>query len=681
MNRAEAEKELKKTFGFDKFYEEQWETIKLLSWGKRVLLIEKTGFGKSLCYQYPATKFKGLTVIFSPLIALMRDQVRALNEKGIKAKYINSEQSQEDNVTSIKEAIEGKLKILYIAPERQENLEWIEATRKMNLSMIVIDEAHTISVWGHDFRPSFRRIINLVRLLPKNMPVLATTATATSRVQKDIEKQISENISTIRGNLMRKNFCLFVIEVNSEDEKFIWLGQNINKLPGSGIAYTGTRANTEIYSRWFDFLGIKSIDYNAGLDAETRKNIEEGLLDNKWKCVVSTNALGMGIDKPDIRFVIHTQIPASPIHYYQEIGRAGRDGKPTYIILFYNSKKGNDGISEDYKLPKAFIEGGRPGKEKYQRVINALKKEPLGERQLLKNTNLKQTQIRVIKADLIEQGIIKEVVYDGSKKYEYQYNAPELNTQSFEELRNAKIRELDSMIDYVYTKEPRMKFLCNYLGDKTDTDFDNCDNTKYKKRVVKQSEVYEKKLEEFRENYFPELIVESNASNIINGIAASYYGFSNVGAAIHRSKYEKGGDFPDFLLRLTVKAFKNKYKQNEFELLLFVPPTESGDLVKKFAEKISVELEIPISYKLIKEKETKPQKVFQNGYLKRENVSGVFKYNSPDELKDKSVLLIDDIFDSGATIKEIGKLLTNLGAQKIAPLVIARTIGGDIKIL
>lgn len=680
MDRAEAEKELKKTFGFDKFYEEQWETINLLFQGKRVLLIEKTGFGKSLCYQYPATIFKGLTVIFSPLIALMRDQVRALNEKSIKAKYINSEQSREENANSIQEAIDGKLRILYIAPERQENQDWIEATRRMDLSMIVIDEAHTISVWGHDFRPSFRRIVSLVRLLPKNMPVLATTATATLRVQKDIEKQISENISTIRGNLMRKNFCLFVIEVNSEDEKLIWLGQNMNKLPGSGIVYTGTRANTEIYSRWFDFLGIKSINYNAGLDAETRKNIEKGLLDNKWKSVVSTNALGMGIDKPDIRFIVHTQIPASPIHYYQEIGRAGRDGKPAYIILFYNSKKDSDGISEDYKLPKAFIDGGRPGKEKYRRVINALKKEPLGEKQLMRNTNLKQTQVRVIKADLIEQGIIKEVVYGRSKKYEYQFNAPELNTQSFEELRNTKLKELDSMIDYVYTKEPRMRFLCNYLGDKTDADFDNCDNTRYKKRIVKQSEVYVRRLKEFRENYFPELIVESNTSNIINGIAASYYGFSNVGAVIHRSKYENGGDFPDFLLRLTVKAFRNKYKQKKFDILLYVPPTESGDLVKNFAEKVSDELEIPISYKLIKEKETKPQKVFQNGYLKKENVTGVFNYDSPDELKDKSVLLIDDIFDSGATIREIGKLLTNLGVQRISPLVIARTIGGDIKI-
>jgi len=145
--------------------------------------------------KFPATQLDGITIIFSPLIALMRDQVKGLKEKGINASFINSEQSQEDNSQTIQDAINGKIKILYIAPERQENQEWIQATRQMNLSMIVIDEAHTISVWGHDFRPAFRRIINLIQLLPKNMPVLATTATATKRVQIDVEKQISKDIT------------------------------------------------------------------------------------------------------------------------------------------------------------------------------------------------------------------------------------------------------------------------------------------------------------------------------------------------------------------------------------------------------------------------------------------------------------------------------------------------------
>jgi len=688
MNRTESEIKLYKLFGFDSFYDKQWETINLLFNGKRVLLIEKTGFGKSLCYQFPATQFEGLTVIFSPLIALMRDQVKVLIEKGINAKYINSEQSPEENTQAIREAIEGKLKILYIAPERQENQEWIEATRKMNLSMVVIDEAHTISVWGHDFRPAFRRIINLVHLLPQNMPVLATTATATKRVEKDILQQISGDVVSIRGNLMRDNFKLFVIDVKSEDEKLIWLGQNIQNIPGTGIIYTGTRVNTQLYSRWFDFLGISSIEYNAGLDADTRKRIENGLMENEWKCIVSTNALGMGIDKPDIRFIIHTQIPASPIHYYQEIGRAGRDGEPTYIILFYNSKKDEEGIPEDYKLPKAFIDGGRPGLKKYQRVIDTLKEEPLGERQLMRATNLKQTQARVIKADLVEQGIIKEVYYGRDKKYEYQFNAPELNIQSFEQLREAKLNDLDAMIEYIYTDKPRLKFLCNFLGDTNRSEFNNCDNTKYKKRKVIPTKDLINKLIEFRETYFPVLEVASHKTvegekvlspGLINGIAASYYGVSNVGSTIHRCKYENGGDFPDYLLKLTLKAFRKKFGNQKFDLVIYVPPTESGDLVKNFAVKISSVLKIPVSHKLIKVHTTKPQKVFQNSFLKKDNVAEAFTYTEPSELLGKSVLLIDDIFDSGATIKEIGKLLTNFEAEIIAPLVIAKTVGGDIK--
>jgi len=741
MTRNEAEIKLKEIFGFDKFYDEQWETIEMLLRGERMLLIEKTGYGKSLCFQFPATQFDGITVIFSPLIALMRDQVNSLNKKGISAKYINSEQSHEKNLQVIQDAINGKIKILYVAPERQENQEWIEATRKMNLSMIVIDEAHTISVWGHDFRPAFRRIINLVQLLPKELPILATTATATKRVQADIEQQISGNLTTIRGNLLRENFNLFVIETKSEDEKLLWLAENINKLPGTGLLYTGTRVNTEIYAGWFDFVGINATGYNAGLDSDTRKEIEKGLMSNKWKCVVSTNALGMGIDKPDIRFIIHTQIPASPIHYYQEIGRAGRDGQKTYIILFYNSNKDDDGISEDYKLPKAFVDGGRPGIKKYQKVINAIKQEQLGEKQLMKKTNMKQTQIRVIKADLIDQGIIKEVIFGKSKIYEYQYNAPELNIAKFDELRNAKLKDLDSMLNYVYTSEPRMKFLCKYLGDKLPNKFENCDNTKYKKRTVKPQQSTIKKLKEFRETCFPilhvapilskkfnentdfsvkipdgefveiykdhsliekiplenkilslQIIDDSEKAFIGNlislyikkkdrltdGVASSYYGVSNVGDALHRCKYENGGDFPDFLLKLTLKAFGKTFGHKHFDLIVYVPPTCSGDLVKNFAEKISYALKVPISHKLVKQHETQPQKIFQNGYLKRENVSGAFNYTEPDEINNKSILLVDDIFDSGATIKEIGKLLTNFGAKLIVPLVIARTVGGDI---
>lgn len=291
MLRHEAEILLHKKFRLEKFYDTQWEVINTILKGERVLLIERTGYGKSLCFQFPAITFIGTTVVFSPLIALMRDQVNKLNSYDIPAACINSNQSEEENLAILSKAKRGEIKILYIAPERQENSDWIEATRSISLSMVVVDEAHCISVWGHDFRPSFRRIINLVKLLPKNLPVIATTATATKRVEDDIALQIGGGIKVVRGNLLRENFRLFVIKVRSEDEKMIWLGRNLNKIEGSGIIYTGTRVNTEIYSRWLDFLKYHVTSYNAGHDSETRIETEQGLLKNRWKCVISTNAL------------------------------------------------------------------------------------------------------------------------------------------------------------------------------------------------------------------------------------------------------------------------------------------------------------------------------------------------------------------------------------------------------
>jgi ATP-dependent DNA helicase RecQ len=378
----------------------------------------------------------------------------------------------------------------------------------------------------------------------------------------------------------------------------------------------------------------------------------------------------MGIDKPDIRFIIHTQIPQSPIHYYQEIGRAGRDGRSTDIILFYNS--------EDKSLPLSFIDGGRPSVKKYDQVIEAIHNEPLGEKDLMRRTNLKQTPIRVIKSDLIEQGIIRETNYGKSKKLEYVTGAPALDIKSFEELRKSKTLELEKMIEYVETTESRMKFLCDFLGDPTSDKHNNCDNTGLKKKIFLSDPEWDKKLKEFREGYFPLLDVESRRSKIVNGVASSYYGVSNVGAAIHRSKYENGGDFPDFLLILTLRAFRKKFGDEVFDLLVYVPPTKSGDLVKKFAEKIAGTLRIPISHKLIKKRITAEQKIFENRTLKNDNVKDAFSYEDPEEVSGKKILLIDDVFDSGSTIKEIGRYFTNLGAEKIAPLVIAKTIGGDL---
>jgi|GEM_PF-290556 len=682
LTRTQAEDILRTRFRLNQFYDEQWETIESLLERQRILLIHRTGFGKSLCYQFPAILFDGITIVFSPLIALMRDQIQQLKSLGISAECINSEQTNEENRAILKRARQNDVKILYIAPERQENPEWLEAAEEMNLSMVVIDEAHCISVWGHDFRPAFRRIIDLVESLPQELPVLATTATATEKVAQDIIQQMGGDTKYIHGNLMRENLVLNVVSVSSDDDKLAFLAHSLPELEGTGIIYSGTRADTEEYSKFLNRQGIEAVNYNAGFDAERRREVEEGLLNNRWKCVVATNALGMGIDKPDIRFIIHTQIPQSPIHYYQEIGRAGRDGREAKIILLYNP--------EDRELPEYFIENNRPPVQHYQRVIDSLKskKKAEGIWDLMRKTNLNRTKIEVIIRDLIEQGIVKKVAGGRSKKYEYQSDAPILDTTAFEKFREFKLGELDKIIEYAETNRCRMFYLCDYLEDKDVRVCDKCDNCRGERWIYEINAEWQQKVDDFKNNYFPEIELvprtqqerplSEQKSKLVNGVAFSYYGFSNVGSTIHHCKYENGGDFPDFLLHGVLRAYHSYFRDEKFDLIIYVPPTESGDLVKNFAEKVSTALKIPLSHSLVKPQNTEPQKVFQNYVLKRDNVKDAFDYENLAEVVDKNVLLIDDICDSRATIREIGKLMSKLGVNKIAPLAIAKTISGDI---
>lgn len=234
------------------------------------------------------------------------------------------------------------------------------------------------------------------------------------------------------------------------------------------------------------------------------------------------------------------------------------------------------------------------------------------------------------------------------------------------------------MVGYVNTSKPRMQYLCEFLDDDNNVNYSNCDNTNLNKLTVLLTDEWKNKLINFRESYFPVLEVESRSSNIVNGVAASYYGVSNVGSALHRSKYENGGDFPDFLLRLTLKAFRKTFGNTRFDMVLYVPPTHSGNLVKNFAVKFASVIKVPISHKLVKSRQTSEQKVFQNGWLKQDNVKDAFSYMSPEEINGKRIILLDDIFDSGATMKEIGKMLTAMGAETIVLIAIAKTVGGDI---
>ena len=338
--------------------------IEHLVQGKRILVIQRTGWGKSLCYQMASLYHPYLTLVFSPLKALMRDQCQCCNNVyNIPSAIVSSDFSQAENEATLARVVKGEIKILYIAPERLNNISWQNYVTRMHISMIVIDEAHCISTWGHDFRPDYRRIVHLLDAMPANIPVLALTATANKRVEADILQQMGMTVYVMRGTMLRPNLYLHVVHLHGDQEKLSYLAETLPHSPGTGIIYTATQRDAEMVTAFLQRQGLAAEYYHAGRDNDVRQEIEQKLMANHYKVVCSTNALGMGIDKRDIRFIIHYHIPGSPVHYYQEVGRAGRDGQVGWCILLYDPA--------DLQIQEHFIRHDKPGSLQYISIFVA----------------------------------------------------------------------------------------------------------------------------------------------------------------------------------------------------------------------------------------------------------------------------------------------------------------------
>src|SRR3989344_3969043 len=325
---------LKKYFGYDSFRPLQEEVITNILQKKDSFVLMPTGSGKSLCYQLPALKFEGLTIVISPLIALMKDQVDSLKANGISAEYINSSLSNKE-IQAIKiKVLEGMIKILYIAPERLAMESFKEFLKRINISLIAIDEAHCISEWGHDFRPEYRNLSYLKKLFSKT-PIIALTATATKQVIDDIINHLSlESPSIFISGFNRKNLNLVVLKKQDSFHKILNM---LKEYPDeSAIIYCFSRKDSEFISKGLRKHGLNALPYHAGLNNETRKQNQEMFIQDKVNIIVATIAFGMGINKPDVRLIIHHTFPKTLEGYYQEIGRAGRDGLQSDCVLFYS---------------------------------------------------------------------------------------------------------------------------------------------------------------------------------------------------------------------------------------------------------------------------------------------------------------------------------------------------------
>ncbi|HEV2829468.1 MAG TPA: ATP-dependent DNA helicase RecQ [Pyrinomonadaceae bacterium] len=365
---ADALSSLREHFGFPDFREGQGEVVAAILEGKNAVVVMPTGSGKSLCYQLPAMMFAGATLVVSPLIALMKDQVDALKARDLPATFINSSIPEREQWARIDALRRGEFKLVYVAPERFRSSRFLEALKSISVSLFAVDEAHCISTWGHDFRPDYLRLKTVVEALNvdgRRAQTLALTATATPYVRSDIIQQLGlTRPETFVSGFDRPNLTIDVVHTEKEREKVARIKRLAKTHEGSGIIYAATRKAVEQVTQQLQGQGLSVSAYHAGMGDALRVRAQEDFMTGRTQMIVATNAFGMGIDKSDIRFVAHYQIPGSIEAYYQEIGRAGRDGLPSSCVLLFNYADKN---THDF-----FIEGSYPNAEQVRDVYRAL---------------------------------------------------------------------------------------------------------------------------------------------------------------------------------------------------------------------------------------------------------------------------------------------------------------------
>jgi ATP-dependent DNA helicase RecQ len=478
---ADALTSLREHFGFTDFREGQREVISAILDGKDAVVVMPTGSGKSLCYQLPAMMLGGATLVVSPLIALMKDQVDALRERGLPATFINSSLDPNEQRARIDALSRGKFKLVYVAPERFRSSRFVEALKSVRIALFAVDEAHCVSTWGHDFRPDYLRLKSAIQSLD-GAQTLALTATATPYVRSDIIQQLGLiKPQTFVSGFDRPNLALNVVQIEKERQKIAQIKRLARIYDGSGIIYATTRKAVEQVTGELRGQGLSVAAYHAGMSDSMRVKAQEDFMAGRVQMIIATNAFGMGIDKSDIRFVAHYQMPGSIEAYYQEIGRAGRDGLPSSCALLFNYADKN---THDF-----FIEGSYPNAETVKDVYDALvstglKRIELSTSELAKRADVRnemavQSALYLLeRAGHIERSVDYRsaerpssagsaarrsrgiVLLDSSPVSRLRVNHNEVARRAA--LERSKLRE---MIDFCYTEYCYRAHILDYFGD------------------------------------------------------------------------------------------------------------------------------------------------------------------------------------------------------------------------
>ena len=661
------------------FREGQYEAIEATLTRKRVLVVQKTGWGKSLVY-FISTKInrqqgRGVTLIISPLLVLMENQIDAAKKMDLKCGVLNS--TVKDAATRkaiLQNLLKNEYDLFFITPESLFGDEFQETVGSIDIGLFVIDECHCISDWGHDFRLEYGNLYKIINILPENVPVLGTTATANDRVIEDLAKQFGKDVFISRGSLTRDSLHIEILPLESKALRYAWLARNIPILPGAGIIYCLTKRDCRQLS---DFLNQKGLDtmpyYSDGELDEQNKLAEEKLMKNEIKALVSTIKLGMGYDKPDISFVVHYQQPGSVVAYYQQIGRAGRNIPAAYCYLMTGQ--------EDDQILEYFIETAFPTKEQAQSIIIALQENSgLTINRIESICNMRRSKIEQFLSFLENEGY----VYRKARTYFRSAKPFVYNGEHYDEIKKTKRAEKGIMQKYLLTDACLSKYIVSALNDASAYDCGKCRNCRGGYRIFPDSLHPSDDEINAAQEYLNSLYIPIEprkrwpAPNMLDvkttishqnetGLALAKYGDAGYGEMVAHDKY-RADCYREALIAKSTDILKQKADKLGIEAITIVPSCRNGK-VNLFAEEVAKRLRIAY-LELFTRSESPQQKNMENSYFQAKNIidSMSIKDNA---IVPKRVILIDDVVDSKWTLTVCGWLLKNAGTDIVYPFCLA----------